>query len=214
MRIYTGGQTFESLRFFYIKYTNLIEINISKLDTFYTQRLWAQTCLFVPGWFEQMLLVGLLCGFCWLVARCVFCALVSSALRGGILRGCAGLMRQTGGGAVLDWQLLPRHLPPSETRLGRLEEVPALWAGLGGRGVGGRADGQLVGGLRLHALRGRRGHGGLTDRMNGGRGSGQRGGRAGARRRLRGDAHQNLLLKILLTPQRDSHQLKLKHVRY
>ncbi len=113
--------------------------------------------LFVRGWLEQVLLVALLCRFCWLVARCVFCALIGSALRGGALRGRAGLMRQAGGGAILHQQLLPRQLPPPEAGIGRLEEVPALGAGLGRRGVGGRADGQLVGGLRLHALR-RRSH--------------------------------------------------------
>lgn len=145
--------------------------------------------LFVGGGLELMLRVALLRGFGLLVTLGVFCVLIGSPLRRSVLSGRAGLMRQPGGGAILHRQLLPRQLPTPETGVGRLEQVPALRTGFGGRGVRGRADRQLVGGLGSHALRGRLSHGGLTDGMNGAGRCGQRGGRAAACCRLWVHAH-------------------------
>lgn len=116
--------------------------------------------------------------------------------------GRARLTRETRGWAVrlfygqlLLLLLLWRGLPAAKAGIGRLEkEVPALGASLGRGGGGPGADGQLG----FEALRGRRCYGAMTDRVHSGRGSGHGGGSAHACRRLRGHAHKNLLLEILL----------------
>ena len=104
---------------------------------------------------------------------------------------------------VLDGELLPRRrlLPAASVArgLGRLQEVAALRALLGRGGGGGRADGQLVRRLGFHSLRRLRprgrGHGALTDGLDGGWGRGQ-GGVGGAS--LGRHAHHFLLLEVFL----------------
>lgn len=147
---------------------------------------------------------------CYLFAHCGFEQVLLlllwrllSALTGGTLWTLALpdralLVGQAGGSVVFDGQLPRPVLPPAVAGLRRLEEVAALRSRFGGgAGRGGGADGQLMGGLGLDALGGRRGNGTLAHGLDRGGGRGGQGG-VGGSCLGRHAHHLLLLLKIIL----------------
>lgn len=119
-------------------------------------------------------------------------ALTGGSLRTLVLPDRALLVGQARGSVVFDGQLPGPVLPAAVAGLWRLEEIPALRSSFSQSGRSGRTDGQLMGGLGLDALGGRRSDRTLPHWLDCGGGRGGQGGVRGSC--LGGHAHHLLLL--------------------